>query len=64
MVNAYRRNSLFSDDVQALTVPVHREVDEHMVPNSDKGTMEIRIGWNRQSAHCVALPMRGFRVHL
>jgi hypothetical protein len=64
MVNAYRRISLFGHEIQIPTVPLYEDVDVHMVPNSDKGTMEIRIWWNRQPVHSVALPLQGFRVHL
>jgi hypothetical protein len=64
MVNAYRRISLFSHQIPVPTVPLYEEVDVHMLPNSDKGTMEIRIWWNRHPAHSLSLPLLGFRVHL
>jgi len=64
MVNAYRRISLSGHEIPIPSVPLYEHVDVHMVPNSDKGTMEIRVWWNRQPAHCLALPLDGFGVHL
>jgi hypothetical protein len=64
MVNAYHRISVFGHEIPIPTVLLYEDVDVHMVPDSEKGTMEIRIWWNRQPVHSVALPLHGFRVHL
>jgi hypothetical protein len=64
MVSASRRISLFSHEIQISTVPLYENVDVHMVPSSDKGTMEVCIWRNRQPVHSVAHPLHGFTVHL
>jgi len=62
-MNGYRRISLFSHQVQVANVPPFEEVNIHMFPNLDKQLMELRIWWNDQLAHSVALPLEDLRVH-
>ena len=63
-VNAYRRISLFSHEIQVPNVPLREDVDIHMVPYPQKNIMEIRIWWDDKMAHSLSLPLQGFRVHL
>jgi hypothetical protein len=35
-----------------------------LVPNPARQVMEIRIWWNNNMVHSLALPLEGFRVHL
>ena len=63
VVNSYRRISLFSHIIEVPNVELHEDVDIHMVPDSAKQVMEIRIWWNDNIVHSVALPLEGFRVH-
>jgi hypothetical protein len=35
----------------------------HMVPNSKKQTMHIRIWWEDRTVQLVTLPLERFRVH-
>jgi len=64
VVNGYRRISLFKHTIQVPNVELHEEVEIHLVPNIAKQVMELRIWWNDNMVHSVALPLKGFRVHL
>jgi len=63
MVNGYRRISLFKHEIEVPKVPLREYVDVHMVPDTDKQVMHIRIWWNEKLVHSVSLPLQGFRVH-
>jgi len=62
MLNAYRRISLFGQDIQVPHVPLREEVDIHMVPDAEAGHMELRIWWNDHMVHSLTLPLEGFSV--
>jgi hypothetical protein len=64
VVNGYRRISLFNHIIEVPNVELYEDVDIHMVPDTAKQIMEIRIWWNDKMVHAVALPLEGFRVHL
>jgi transposase len=64
IVNGYRRISLFNHTIEVPNVELHEEVEIHMVPDTAKQVMEIRIWWLAKMVHSVALPLEGFRVHL
>ena len=64
MVNNYRRISLFTHVINVPNVPLYEYVDLHLVPQVTRQLMEIRIWWNGTLVHSVALPLKGFRVHL
>jgi hypothetical protein len=64
VVNGYRRISLFNHTIEVPNVELHEEVEIHLVPDTAKQVMEIRIWWNDRMVHSVALPLEGFRVHL
>jgi hypothetical protein len=64
VVNGYRRISLFNQTIEVPNVELYEEVDIHLVPNTLKQVMEIRIWWNSKMVHPLALPLEGFRVHL
>jgi hypothetical protein len=63
MVNGYRRISLFKHEIEVPKVPLRVYVDVHMVPDTAKGVMHIRIWWNKKMVHSLSLPLEGFRVH-
>jgi hypothetical protein len=63
MVNGYRRISLFKHDIDVPKVPLRVYVDVHMVPDTSKDVMHIRIWWNKEMVHSLSLPLDGFRVH-
>ena len=64
VVNGYRRISLFNHTIEVPNVELHEEVEIHLVPDTAKQVMEIRIWWHAKMVHSVALPLEGFRVHL
>ena len=63
MVNGYRRISLFKHEIEVPKVPLREYVDVHMVPDTAKDVMHIRIWWNKKRVHSLSLPLEGFRVH-
>lgn len=63
MVNAYRRISLFNHTIQVPKVPLREPVLVHLIPDSDRKMMHIRIWWNDHLVHTLDLPIQGFRVH-
>lgn len=63
-VNGYRRISLFNHIIEVPNVPLYEQVDIHLVPDTLKQTMHVRIWWNDQMVHSVTYPLKGFTVHL
>jgi len=64
MANGYRRISLFNHEIVVPNVPLREEVDVHLIPDRERGALEIRIWWNSRMVHSVAYPLKGFpRVH-
>ena len=64
VVDGYRRISLFNHTIEVPNVELYEDVDIHMIPDTTKQVMEIRIWWNETMVHSVDLPLQGFRVHL
>jgi len=64
MIDGYRRISLFNNTIDVPNAEPYEDVDIHMVPDTTKQVMEIRIWWNDKMVHSVSLPLHGFRVHL
>lgn len=64
VVDGYRRISLFNHIIEVPNVELYEDVDIHMIPDTTKQAMEIRIWWNEKMVHSVDLPLQGFRVHL
>jgi len=64
VVNGYRRISLFNHTIEVPNVELHEEVEIHLVPDTAKKVMDIRIWWQEKMVHSVVLPLEGFRVHL
>jgi hypothetical protein len=63
-VNGYRRISPFNHTIEVPKVELYKEVEIHMVPDTAKQVMEVRIWWHDKMVHSVALPLEGFRDHL
>jgi hypothetical protein len=62
-VNGYRRISLFKHMIEIPNVPLYEAVDVHLVPDTTRDLMNVRIWWNDKMVHTVCLPLQGFRVH-
>ncbi len=64
MVNGYRRISLFNHEIEVPNVPLREEVEIHLVPDIERGALEVRIWWDNKMVHSVAHPLKVFpRVH-
>jgi hypothetical protein len=64
MVNGYRRISLFNHEIEVPNVSLREEVEVHLIPDKERGVLEIRIWWENQMVHSVAYPLSVFpRVH-
>lgn len=64
IVNGYRRISLFNHTIEVPKVELREEVEIHLVPDTTRQVMEVRIWWSGKMVHSVALPLDGFAVHL
>jgi len=63
VVDGYRRISLFNHTIEVPNVELYEDVDIHLVPDTAKQVMGIRIWWSKKMVHSVSLPLHGFRVH-
>ncbi len=64
MVNGYRRISLFNHEIEVPNVPLREEVEIHLVPDIERGALEVRIWWDNKMVHSAAHPLKVFpRVH-
>jgi hypothetical protein len=64
MVNGYRRISLFNHEIVVPHVPLRGEVEIHLVPDTERESLEVRIWWNNQMVQSVTYPLKEFpRVH-
>ena len=48
MVNGYRKISLFSHEIEVPGVPLSEEVEVHLVPDVERGALEVLIWWENQ----------------
>jgi hypothetical protein len=64
VINGYGRISLFNHEIRVANVPLREQVDVHLVPDTDRDIMHVRIWHHDTLAHTVDLPLEGFRVHL
>ncbi len=63
-VNGYCRISIFNHQIDLPQVPLHEEVELHLIPDPAKQVMEVRIWWNQKMVDAVSLPLANSRVHL
>jgi hypothetical protein len=64
MVNGYRRITVYGHEVEVPRVELREQVDVHLVPDTAKNVMEIRIWWSGQMVHATAYPLAEFTVHI
>ena len=64
MVNGYRRITIHGHEVEVPRVELREQVDVHLVPDTAKNVMEIRIWWGGKMVHATAYPLTEFTVHL
>ena len=64
MVNGYRKISLFNHEIVVPKVPLREEVEVHLIPDTMRGALDIRIWWDNHMVHSVTYPLKEFpRVH-
>ena len=60
MVNGYRKISLFNHEIVVPHVPLREEVEVHLVPDIERGALEVRIWWENQMVHSVTYQLKEF----
>jgi len=64
MVNGYRKISVFNHDIPVPYVPLREEVDVYLIPDVERGALEIRVWWDNRMVQSVTYPLKEFpRVH-
>jgi hypothetical protein len=63
-VNGYCRISLFNHQIDLPQVPLHEDVELHLIPDPAKQVIEVRIWWNQKMVESVSLPLADSKVHL
>ncbi len=59
-VNGYRRISLFNHEIEVPKVPLREEVEIHLIPDPERGALEIRIWWSQRMVHRVVYSLKEF----
>ena len=60
MVNGYRRISLLNHEIEVPKAPLREEVEVHLIPDTMRGALNVRIWWENQMVHSVTYPLREF----
>jgi hypothetical protein len=60
MVNGYRKISLSNHDIVVPNVPLREEVEAHLIPDTSRGTLDIRIWWDNRMVQSVTYPLNQF----
>jgi hypothetical protein len=63
MVNGYRRITLHGHEIEVPRVALREQVDVHLIPDTRKNVMEVRIWWEGKMVHAVTFPLAEFTVH-
>ena len=64
VVDGYRRISFANHEINVPNVPLREDVELHLIPDTAKEAMEIRIWWDKKMVLSVSYPLIGFRLHL
>ena len=63
-INGYRKISLFNHEIVVPNVPLREEVEVHLIPDVERGTLDVRIWQDNRMVHSVIYPLKEFpRVH-
>jgi hypothetical protein len=60
MLNGYRKISLSNHDIVVPNVPLREEVEAHLIPDTSRGTLDIRIWWDNRMVQSVTYPLNQF----
>jgi hypothetical protein len=64
MIDGYRKISLFNHQITIPNVPLREEVEVHLIPDPQRGSLDLRIWWEGRLQHTVTYPLKEFsRVH-
>jgi hypothetical protein len=59
-VNGYRKISLFNHEIVVPNVPLREEVEVHLIPDVERGALEVRIWWENQMVQSVTYLLKEF----
>jgi hypothetical protein len=59
-VNGYRKISLSNHEIVVPNVPLREEVEIHLIPDVDRGALEIRIWHDNRMVQSVTYPVKEF----
>jgi len=59
-VNGYRKISLSNHDIPVPNVSLREEVEVHLIPDVERGALEVRIWWENRMVNSVIYPLREF----
>jgi hypothetical protein len=62
-LNGYRRISLFNHEIEVPHVPVHEDVELHLIPDLARQALEVRIWFEQKMVHSFSFPMANPIVH-
>jgi hypothetical protein len=63
ILNGYRRISLFNNEIEVPHVPVHEDVELHLIPDIARQALEVRIWFENKMVHSLSFPMADPTVH-
>jgi hypothetical protein len=59
-VNGYRKISLSNHEIVVPNVPLREEVELHLIPDVERGALEVRIWWENRMVQSVTYPLSDF----
>jgi len=60
MVNGYRKISFFDHEIPVPNVPLREEVEIHLLPDTRRDALEVRIWWDNRMVQSVTYPLNQF----
>jgi len=60
MTNGYRKISLSNHEIVVPNVPLREEVEVHLIPDVERGALEMRIWWENRMVQSVTYPLKEF----
>ena len=62
-LNGYRRISLFNHEIEVPNVPVREDVELHLIPDTARQVLEVRVWFDKKMVHSFSFPMADPTVH-
>jgi len=59
-VNGYRKISLFNHEIVVPNVSLREEVEVHLIPDTSRGALEVRIWWDSRMVKSVTYALKEF----